>query len=918
MSTGVDIAALFEKSNDFVTVALNSAAGQAVRRGHYEVTIEHLLLACLAEEQSDIPMILASFGADAAKVQRALNAAVDGFRNGNGGRPRFSPLLVELMEAAWLVASVDLGLNQIRSGAILLAFLRKPAVYAQGNYTQEFAPINRENLLKDFGKIARESKETLVVLPSGPASKPGAAAGADGESFIAKFCEDFTAKAKAGKIDPVFGRDAEIRQMVDILARRRKNNPILVGEPGVGKTAVLEGLALRIVLDDVPETLKGCVLLSLDMGLLEAGASVKGEFERRLKGVLDEIKASEKPIILFIDEAHMLVGAGGAAGGSDAANLMKPALARGEIKTCAATTWKEYKKYFEKDAALARRFQLVKLDEPSPHTAALILRGIRPGYEKAHGVLIRDDAVEAAANLSARYIGGRFLPDKAIDLLDTACARVKISLSSKPAPLEDAERSRQAAERELEGLRRDKLDGAPTDEKRIAELEAQMEKSAADAARLKEQWDEERLAAQNYIACRAAMLDAAKPKDKTADPAESAPEKDEEALRAEFAAAKEKYEALHEKDSLVHVEVTGEVVAQVVSDWTGIPTGRMAGKQAAIARDLDKLLGERIKGQDAALRAIARTVQASTAGLRSPDQPLGVFLLAGPSGVGKTETGLALAELLFGDSSSVITINMSEFQEKHNLSRLIGSPPGYVGYGEGGMLTEAVRRQPYSVVLLDECEKAHLDVMNLFYQVFDKGVLTDGEGKEVSFKNTIIMLTSNLASETIQNLTAGNAEIDDEALAEAVRPELSRHFRPALLARMTVVPYRSLSEEAMKLIAKAKLNAIVKRIKANNGIDLTIAPEVPDLIVSRCTETETGARNIEAILAGSVLPKLAHRLLEKMTGGQMPAQAELYADEDGGFALRFCDENPAPEEPADTETPPAEDPEAPKNPEDNA
>lgn len=908
MSTGVDIAALFEKCNDFVTVALNNAAGSAVRRGHYEVSIEHLLLACLTEPQSDIPIALETFGAEASKAQRALNAAVDGFKSGNGGRPVFSPLLIELMEAAWLVASVDLGLSQIRSGAILLAFLRKPAVYAQGGYSQVFSDINRENLLKDFAKIVRESKETSIVLPQSPAAKGGAPAG-EGESFIAKFCEDFTAKAKAGKIDPVFGRDAEIRQMVDILARRRKNNPILVGEPGVGKTAVLEGLALRIVEGDVPETLKGCVLLSLDMGLLEAGASVKGEFERRLKGVLDEIKASEKPIVLFIDEAHMLVGAGGQAGGSDAANLMKPALARGEIRTCAATTWKEYKKYFEKDAALARRFQLVKLDEPSPYVAALILRGIRASYEKAHGVLIRDDAIEAAANLSARYVGGRFLPDKAIDLLDTACARVKVSLSSKPAPLEDTERARQAAGRELDGLRRDILNGTEVDEKRVAELEEKIEKLTAEEERLKSSWEEEKKAAEEYIASRGAMLEAANSsfceKQRSAAPESACSESeegssgkmsgDEAKLREEFAAAKEKYEALHGEDGLVHVEVTSEVVAQVVSDWTGIPAGRMASRQAAVAQELDKLLGERIKGQDMALRTIARTVQASAAGLMSPDRPLGVFLLVGPSGVGKTETGLALAELLFGDSRSVVTINMSEFQEKHTVSRLIGSPPGYVGYGEGGMLTEAVRRKPYSVVLLDECEKAHIDVMNLFYQVFDKGVLTDGEGKEVSFRNTIIMLTSNLASETIQRYTSGAVEVDEENLVSAIRPELSKHFRPALLARMTVVPYRSLNEEAMKLIAGAKLSAIAGRLKANSGVELTIGPEVTDLIVGRCTETETGARNIETILAGSVLPKLAHRMLERMSGGEVPPHAGLSVGADGSFELRFSDESAAAE-----------------------
>ncbi len=899
MSTGVDIASLFEKCNDFITVALNNAAGNAVRRGHYEVAVEHLLLACMSEPQSAIPVTLEAFGAEAAQIQRALNSVVDGFKSGNGGRPVFSPLLIELMEASWMVSSVDLGLGQIRSGALLLAFLRKPAVYAQGGYAQQFSAINSDSLRKDFAKLVRDSKEAHMTLPDAPSPKPGG-----GEGFIAKFCDDFTAKAKAGKIDPVFGRDAEIRQMVDILARRRKNNPILVGEPGVGKTAVLEGLALRIVQGDVPDAVKGSTLLSLDMGLLEAGASVKGEFERRLKGVLDEIKASEKPIILFIDEAHMLVGAGGQAGGSDAANLMKPALARGEIKTCAATSWKEYKKYFEKDAALARRFQIVKLDEPSPRVAALILRGIRASYEKAHGVLIRDDAIEAAANLSARYIGGRFLPDKAIDLLDTACARVKVSLSAKPAPLEDAERARQAAERELDGLRRDLLNGTEADEKRISELESAIKEYSAEEESLMAEWKAEKSAAEEYIARRSAMLDASdvmrggecgaeKPKPGTVGKAGGC-----ESVRLDFEKAKGKYEALHAESRLVHVEATADVVAQVVSDWTGIPVGRMASRQAAVAQELDLLLGERIKGQEQALRIIARAVQASTAGLMSPDRPLGVFLLAGPSGVGKTETGLALAELLFGDSKSVVTINMSEFQEKHTVSRLIGSPPGYVGYGEGGMLTEAVRRRPYSVVLLDECEKAHTDVMNLFYQVFDKGTLTDGEGKEVSFRNTIIMLTSNLASDTIQNLTSGKVEVDDENLIQAIRPELSRHFRPALLARMTIVPYRSLNEEAMTLIAEAKLEAIASRLNANNGVALSVAPEVKERIVARCTETETGARSIETILAGSVLPKLAHCMLERMSGGEMPPCAELYVGGDGSFDLRFPGEAAACEDPA--------------------
>ncbi|MBQ9405199.1 MAG: type VI secretion system ATPase TssH [Desulfovibrio sp.] len=900
--TGVDMKSLLDKCNAFATTALTTAAGQAVTRTHYEVTIEHFFLACLADGRSDIPLALERFGIDIGKVTRLLDATLDDFRSGNAGRPVFSPLLIELLENAWLIASVDLGLAQIRSGTVLLAFLRKPAVYAQGSYADVFSAVSRDDLLRDFASLANASDETAAVAAAAPASGEAGqgVASRPGESFIAKFCEDFTAKARDGKIDPVFGRDEEIRQMVDILARRRKNNPILVGEPGVGKTAVLEGLALRIVEGDVPDVLAGVSLLSLDMGLLEAGAGMKGEFERRLKGVLDEIKTSEAPIILFIDEAHMLVGAGGAAGGSDAANLMKPALARGEIRTCAATTWKEYKKYFEKDPALARRFQLVKLDEPSVETATLILRGIRANYEKAHNVLIRDDAIAAAASLAHRYITGRFLPDKAIDLLDTACARVKVSLSAKPAPLEDKERAIQAAERELRGLQRDQANGVDVDAEHVAGLEKRIASLKAEVEKLEVEWREEREAAREFIDKRTAMLAAKGMADAAQTNKVSASEGDEvtpedssaatspaEAEEA-FAAARERLDALRERGALVHVEVTTDVVAQVVADWTGIPVGRMAQEQAAVTRDLDTLLARRIKGQDMALAAITKGIQASTAGLRTPDQPLGVFLLVGPSGVGKTETGLALAELLFGDESCVVTINMSEFQEKHTISRLIGSPPGYVGYGEGGMLTEAVRRRPYTVVLLDEAEKAHIDVLNLFYQVFDKGTLTDGEGKEVSFKNTIIMLTSNLASDIIQEMTGSDAEADMEAVLNVARPVLSEHFRPALLGRMTIVPYRSLESSAMKNITELKLQGLARRLRENKDMQLSWSEAVTEQIVARCSETETGARNIDYILSGSVLPRLAHSILDHMTDSAMPASVTLGVGEDGMFTMDFA------------------------------
>ncbi|SMP73322.1 type VI secretion system protein VasG [Desulfonatronum zhilinae] len=903
---GVDMKALLEKCNGYTTQALHAAAGLTVNRTHYEVTVEHMLLACLEDQAADIPLALTRFGVDIGRLKAALNDSMEDFRAGNSSRPVFSPLLMELLEAAWLVASVDLGLPRIRSGAILLAFLRKPALYAQGGYTDQIGQVNREDLQKNFWDLAKVSTESAGEGPAAKtAGEAARAPGGTGESFIAKFCEDFTAKALSGKIDAVFGRDGEIRQIVDILARRRKNNPILVGEPGVGKTAVIEGLALRITQGDVPEVLEGVTLLGLDMGLLEAGAGMKGEFERRLKGVLDEIKSSEKPIVLFIDEAHTLVGAGGTAGGSDAANLLKPALARGEIKTCAATTWKEYKKYFEKDPALARRFQLVKLDEPSARTAALILRGIRDSYEAAHKVVIRDDAIECAAEFAHRYITGRFLPDKAIDLMDTACARVKVSLSSKPGELEDKERGIQAAQREKKALERDLANGAPVDLEQIHELDRKIAELTTQAEDVRAAWQKELEAARALIAARTALNESMAVQDEKAATPDSpdrpnttdgsdtsheshvTPPPDTTALRKSLIDAQTAYDAACVGDGLVSIEVTPDVVAKVVSDWTGIPVGKVAREQAAVAADLEHRLGTHVRGQDAALRAVAETIKASKAGLRAPEQPSGVFLLVGPSGVGKTETGLALADILFGDERSVVTINMSEFQEKHTVSRLIGSPPGYVGYGEGGMLSEAVRQRPYSVVLLDEVEKAHLDVMNLFYQVFDKGLLTDGEGKEISFRNTVILLTSNLGSDVIQEMTKDTEELDLDTVLAAVRPILSEHFKPALLARMSIVPYRSLSHEALRNIAGMKLDALAKRLLANNKMVMSYSDNVPEQIAARCTEVETGARNIEYILSGTILPRMSQEILSHMSGAGMPKSVALDVGEDGGFTMTF-------------------------------
>ncbi|MDR1124757.1 MAG: type VI secretion system ATPase TssH, partial [Deltaproteobacteria bacterium] len=860
----VDIKRLLDKCDNFCTQALYDAAGLAVDRTHYEVAAEHFLLKCLESKDADAALLLERYGLDRPEAIRGFTRALDAFKSGNSARPGFSPLLIELLENAWLISSVDLRQGATRSGAALLAYAGRPAYYSQSAQAPFLSGINRDEATRNFLVLTEHSSENAP--PAGGAEETAASA-LDGTArgFVAQFCEDFTAKARAGKIDTVFGRDAEIRSVLTILARRRKNNPILVGEPGVGKTAVIEGLAKRIVEGDVPESLNGVTLFSLDMGLLEAGAGMKGEFERRLKGVIDEIKGSPKPIILFIDEAHMLVGAGGQAGGSDAANLLKPVLARGELRTCAATTWKEYKKYFEKDPALARRFQPVSLEEPDIDSAILILRGLRESYEKAHAVVVRDDAIASAVEFAHRFITGRFLPDKAIDLMDTACAKVKMSLSTKPPALEDTERGGQAMSRELDALERDAANGAPVDADKMAALRVGMDEARQKALELTGRWEKEREAALVLVKERAAYAEAVRAlksdQDKAAPvPEENAPTEpapDVLALKNALDAARAAYAAAQGEAPLTCIEVTPDVVAQVVSDWTGIPVGKVAREEAALVADLDSRLRERIIGQDAAIAAISKVIKASKAGLRPAGAPIGIFLLVGPSGVGKTETGLALADLLFGDEESAITINMSECQERHTVSRLIGSPPGYVGYGEGGLLTEAVRRRPYCVILLDEAEKAHPDVMNLFYQVFDKGELTDGEGKKVSFGSTIILLTSNIGAEKVRDATLKDPPADAEDLKVLLWQDLCAHFKPALLARMTIAPYAALSPEALTNIARLKLDALAARLLVNSKITLRYSDALLRTLVDRCREVDTGARNIDHILAANVLPRLA-------------------------------------------------------------
>lgn len=868
---GIDIKSLLRRLNRYSTRSLEASAGICVSRGHYEVAIEHMLLELLEYPSADIPAILKHFEVDSSRLQKALQGALEELRSGNAGKPVFSPQLLEWVQDSWLVASIDLGLTEIRSGVLLSCLVANPARYTTGQYLDVLDPVRSDELRRKFFDITRGSSEEKV----GAVSKDAAAKGGRGEdSAIGRFTVDFTARAKSGEIDPVFGRDREIRQMIDILARRRKNNPIVVGEAGVGKTAVVEGLALRVVQGDIPDILKNVDILGLDMGLLQAGAGVKGEFENRLKSVISEVKASPKPIVIFIDEAHTLIGAGGTAGMSDAANLLKPALARGELRTIAATTWSEYKKYFEKDAALARRFQLVKLDEPSEEDAVVILRGLRDKYEESHKVYILDEASVAAARMSSRYISGRQLPDKAVDLMDTAAARVKIGLTSRPDIMEDTERRIQTRERELSAYARDRESGALIDEDKASEVEQLIAKDREGLLRLDERWKIEKGAVECVIGIREKIAGEANKEEKGK-------------LQDELKEAKKILEQIQGKDPLIKIEVDQEVIARVVSDWTGIPVGKMVRDEAQSLMEINKRMIERIKGQDRAIDVIAGGIRASKAGLGNPSAPIGIFLCVGPSGVGKTETGLCTADLLFGGERFMVTINMSEFQEKHTVSRLIGSPPGYVGYGEGGVLTEAVRQRPYSVVLLDEVEKADPEVLNIFYQVFDKGMLADGEGRVIDFKNTIIFLTSNLASDIITESCSDGIYPEPKELIESIRPVLSRHFKPALLARMTIVPFYPINMDAMKDIIELKLRRLGSRLMDSHKMIFEYNHAVIEQIAQRCTEVETGARNIDHILQGTLLPKVSIEILSRMGAGPVPEKLSLGISEGGEFTLEF-------------------------------
>ncbi|HCE1574813.1 TPA: type VI secretion system ATPase TssH [Vibrio parahaemolyticus] len=886
----INLSSLIQRLHPIAKVALEDAAALAVSEKANEVQIEHYLLSLLERPNSDFDVLLSHFDCSENLLRQSVRSTLDTNAKGNGSKPVFSALLIEWLQESWLVSSLDLSETQIRSGALLLTLVSNPLRYGQHGYASILEAVNPDSLKRNFAELTSHSIEAQVATSEKTQARE------DG-SALSKFTTDFTGKARKGEIDPVFCRDQEIRQIVDILARRRKNNPIAVGEPGVGKTAVVEGLALKIVQGDVPDNLKGVELYGLDMGLLQAGASVKGEFEKRLNAVLDEVKNSPTPIILFIDEAHTLVGGGNQAGGSDAANLLKPALARGEVKTIAATTWSEYKKYFEKDPALARRFQLVKLDEPSPEQAALIIRGLRPAYEKSHNVYVRDDAITAAAALSARYISGRQLPDKAIDVLDTACARVNISLNAIPASVETLQQELAAQQRELEALERDALQqtGDKHSLANIPDLKLAMETTKEELAEQEVQWHKEKEQIQEMIALRSRLHELVFGKvneeelvvdEDSEQDVSPYTEMDEEAVRIAISACQEQLDAIRNGNPLVHFEVGPDEVSHVISDWTGIPMGKMLQDEAETTLKLKESLTQSIKGQEYAIDALSEGIQTAKAGLGNPDAPTGVFLLVGPSGVGKTETARAIADQMFGGERFMTTINMSEFQEKHTVSRLIGSPPGYVGYGEGGMLTEAVRQRPYSVVLLDEVEKADPEVLNLFYQVFDKGTLNDGEGRTIDFKNTLIIMTSNLATHEIEFLVHQSKDIDANIIAEAIRPTLNQHFKPALLARMSVLPFVPLSDEAMTEIIHHKLNKVSQRLHSHHKLSLNYEESLVNFVLGNCRLAETGARNIDAVINRQLLPQLSTQLLVH-DKDDSHTQITVSVDEQGTLTYAF-------------------------------
>ena len=881
----IELKPLIGRLNDTCRRALESAAGATALRTHYNVEIEHLLVALLERTDTDLAAILRRWEIDAARLIADLTRSLDRMKTGNARAPSLSPDIVEIVKQGWLLASVEQGASRVRSGHLLWALLADDMLARRAIASSGYlAAISADALKSEYATIcantAEASEGTAQAVGSEAAGtgtgqpRPGSSAALD------QFTTDLTAQAKAGKIDPILGRDAEIRQMIDILTRRRQNNPILTGEAGVGKTAVVEGLALRVASGDVPPALRDVTLRTLDLGLLQAGASVKGEFENRLKSVIDETKASLKPIILFIDEAHTLIGAGGAAGQNDAANLLKPALARGELRTIAATTWAEYKKYFEKDAALTRRFQPVKVEEPTEKIAIAMLRGLVSTLEQHHKVRILDEAVSDAVRLSARYIPARQLPDKAVSLLDTACARVSMSQNAIPAPIDDCQRRLSLIDTELKILERETASGTDHVARRT-ELEAERQSVDAEQAKLKERWEAER-ALVGQIADVRAKIDAATASTATAGDGQATPAI--EAHRTTLADLTGRLRTLQGEEPLIFPVVDGQAIAAIVEAWTGIPARRMQADEIRTVLNLSEAMDRRVVGQSHALEAVAQAIRTSRAGLTDPRRPVGVFLFVGTSGVGKTETALTLAQLLYGGEQNATIINMAEFKEEHKVSLLMGSPPGYVGYGEGGVLTEAVRRRPYSVVLLDEMEKAHSGVQDVFYSVFDKGNMKDGEGRDIDFKNTVIIMTSNAGTDLIAKLFADPDTAPDAAgLAEALRPELAKFFKPAFLGRVTLVPYFPLPPEIIRQIVTMQLERIRTRVRDSYKATFDWTPELVDAVAARCTEGSSGARNVENILTRTLLPELSADVLARLADGQSIKSVKAGLDTEGLF-----------------------------------
>jgi type VI secretion system protein VasG len=869
----INLKTLIGKLDDSCRAAATRAAGLCVSLGQYEVDIEHLLLALLEQPACDVAVIARRCGVSIERLEADLHAEVAGFKSGNTRTPVFSGRLPKLFEHAWLIASLDLGAGRqasIRSGHLLQALLNSPELSQLAHrVSRQFAEFDLDRIKHHFDDVTAGSDEAPAP---GDTAVPGEGLDPVGELQRAKtpalsqFTTNLTQRARDGKVDPVVGRDAEIRQLVDILMRRRQNNPILTGEAGVGKTAVVEGLALRVATGDVPGVLRGVEIHVLDLGLLLAGASVKGEFENRLKNTIDEVKKSPHPIILFIDEAHTMIGAGGQAGQNDAANLLKPALARGELRTIAATTWSEYKKYFEKDPALARRFQVVKVEEPSEELACAMLRGMAPLMEAHFNVRIHDEAITEAVRLSHRYISGRQLPDKAIGVLDTACAKVALGRDAAPARIEDLTRQVERIDAERAALEREQAAGEGAHDVRLGELSASRGAAEDELATLRARWERERDLVQRIHDMRVGEA-------------------------ADARGLREELKAVQGETALVPLQVDGPVVAGIVAGWTGIPLGKMVKDEIRTVLNLQDLLEQRVLGQPHAIGAVAQRVRTARANLDDPNKPQGVFLFVGPSGVGKTETALALADVLYGGERKLVTINMSEYQEAHSVSGLKGSPPGYVGYGEGGVLTEAVRRNPYSVVLLDEVEKAHPDVLELFFQVFDKGVLDDAEGREVDFRNTIIILTSNVASSTLMQACLNKTPEELPALEDLealVRPALVKQFKPAFLGRLKVVPFYPIPDDVLAGIIELKLDRIKGRVAANHKAAFAYDESLVDAVLARCTEVDSGARNVDNILNGTLLPQIAEAVLARMAEGAAIERIEVGADENGDFTYAIA------------------------------